>query len=444
MPDKKAEKPEEPKKKVAAKLFDDVKRPEDTLAISTSKPVIVGHTNIIKDPMVSLANTPATEIEETEKIVDKPKHEITIEPLTSEKTDEKPAEDEVTITEEAGKDTKTEEATSTEETDDSVNEDFESTESAESATGAVDAIAGTINTKKERSEQDEKQQVIDNEINELINSKQYNVKIRSTPNKRKARLLIILIVLAILGGAFWYLGIGPGKDLWLKESNTNKVVGSANTEPTTQNTEKTTTPSLTAFTNSTIKTTFSYPNTWKIEVAKDSTNPKFDVITLTSPNEEIDSVTSNSPPAKTGVFMRTKIILENTENNTQFTSKLTQLTSCVSEDLIVGSTNLKLLLSDTKNQSPNISKLSLSPNVCIAEANLFSANDQVQLSTKQNIYVINSEFILTMTYLEKNGIKEATAVAQAQESGITTTPDAFKASNSYKQLVEVLKTLKEL
>ena len=52
----KSEKPaeiSEPKKRVAAKIFDDVKRPENVSATPTSKPVIVGHGSIIKDPMVS-------------------------------------------------------------------------------------------------------------------------------------------------------------------------------------------------------------------------------------------------------------------------------------------------------------------------------------------------------------------------------------------------------
>jgi hypothetical protein len=433
MAEKKSDKPE-PAKKVAAKMFDDVKRPEETLASATSKPVIVGHTNIIKDPMVSTAEpTSEGEPEEKEVLAEKPKHELKLQPISAEETvleadTETPAED-----------------ASQDEIAETENQD--ELNQPETSNAAVDAIVDTINTKKDRDEDTEKQQLIDSEVNDLINSRQYNVKIRPAPSKRKKQLIMLLVLVALLGVAGWYLGVGPGKDIWLgndtvSEQTSAPSLSTATAESTAQKSPEA--PQLLAFTNNTIKTTFSYPKTWKIEVVKDSQYPTIDVITITSPVEQVDSITKDTPAVKAEVFMRTKIYVENTKDLTEYASDLTKLTTCVSEDIVIGNSNLKLLFVDSSNQSPNVSQLSIGTSVCNPSAGLFNANDQVQLSTKQNTYVIYTEYVFSTDYLKKNGTDDEAGIKLAQESGIVTSKDAFKATNSYKEFIEIIKSLKEL
>lgn len=441
MTDKKNEKAEEAPKKVAAKMFSDVKRPEETVAQATSKPVIVGHTNIIQDPMMSKTEISVHE-EPAETPIEKPKHELKLQPLVAQESEaidtEVPEEISIPKDQEKESDEVTEELGVEENSNDEV-------ENSDTSTGAVDAIVDTINTKKERDDNTEKQQVVDNEVNDLINSRQYNVKIRSAPNKRKVRMLTILLVLGLLAGAVWYFGVGQGKDLWLnKNPETSQPLVTNSTQTDTAAKKTDTTPQLLAFTNPTIKTTFSYPNSWKNDVAKDTEHPTVDVITLSSPVEEIDFVTKNSASVKTEVFMRTKIFVENTKNVKEYASDLTKLTTCTSEDIIVGSSNLKLLFVDSSDQSPAVSQLSLSPDVCSPSGSLFNANDQLQLSTKQNTYVVYTEFVFSNAYLEKNGTKTPEAIKLAQESGITTSKESFKSAKAYADFIQIIKSLKEL
>lgn len=452
MVDKRAEKTPEPKKKVAAKLFDDVKRPEDTPAQATSKPVIVGHTNIIKDPMVA-PDEVKTEEPEAEKPMEKPKHELKLQPLSDASKEElaTEAEEPTTknetqdseVTEEVIDDADTPEEAKDEPATPEINED-DSPISEDTSSATVDAIAEGINTKKERDEATEKQQVVDNEIKDLINSKQYNVKIRPAPNKRKARMLVGLLILGVLGGLGWYFGIGPGKDAWLDKkpsATVNTSVAAKETETTAEKTD--TVPQTLAFTNNTIKTTFSYPKAWKVDVTKDTEFPSIDVITLSSPNEEVDSVLDPNPVVKVGSFMRAKIFVENTKDTKEYASDLKNLGVCSSEDIIAGNSNLKLLFT-SGNKGPNISKVTLSPDVCSPVDTFFSGNDQVQFATKQNTYVIYAEHIFSNEYLEKNGTKTEDAVKLAQQSGIVTSKESFKSTKSFAELLETLKSLKEL
>lgn len=438
----KSEKPaeiSEPKKRVAAKIFDDVKRPENVSATPTSKPVIVGHGSIIKDPMVSpLEENSAEETKVEAKIIDKPKTELKLEPITL--TQEIASETETETSEEPNK--TAEEPATTEENKAS------QTEQNSSSSAAVDAIVDNINTKKERNEEAEKQQIIDNEVNDLINSRQYNVKIRSAPNKRKIRSLLALLVLLLLAGAGWYLGIGPGKDLWLKEHQ-SAVKNTVETITPSQATSKQTTsavkaPELIAFTNASINLTFSYPKTWKVDVNKPENTPKFDQIVLSGANQQVSIKAKDGSSLQAEAFLRTTILVENTKDSFVNKSDLTKLVGCESEDLLVGNINLKLIFSSLISASPNVSKVSLSPALCLPNAKLFDVNDQVQLSTKQNTYKIFSEYILSTAYLEKNGIKDKAGIAQAQSSGALTAKDAFKTPSNYAQFTDMLKTLKEL
>jgi hypothetical protein len=456
-------KSESSKKPVAAKLFNDVKKPNETTVSATSKPIITGHQISIKrDPMVSpIAEQkpaePETPPEETSLIADKPKREIKIKPLSDdEKTqlddeptpevtpdndDDQPAE---TAETEVAPESEEQTVDTTSDVVEEITEPDDQPASSEPSAGAVDAIVETINTKKERTESEQKMQQINNEVKQLIDSKKYHVKIRPAPNKRKLRALIVFLVIGCLAGSAWYLGYGPGKDLWLAKVDDNQpVVTQKSTTQQTTDTAKSQ-PQVLAFTNKDINTTFSYPKDWKVAVTADDANDKFNVITLTSQNVEVDSIVKDQPTVKAGVFLRTKIIVENTKDAKENVSKLVALANCESEDIIIGTTNLKLLYTDGVEKSPNVSKLSLSPAICKASGALFDGDDQVQLSTKQNTYVIYTEYVFSQEYLEKAGTKDAEAVATAQESGVLTTKDSFKSATVYKQLITTLKTLKEL
>lgn len=454
MPDKK-QSTEPAKKKVAAKLFEDVKPSGSVPASSTSKPVITGHINTIKvDPMVAPMNSKSIKTAEdksadvtTDSIIDKPKRELKINPISEDMTSGESTETGKDSTEDNAEETVFKSAEPSPEFVSEVDKtnDQEVSEEIEN-TAAVDAIVDTINTKKDRDEESEKQQIIDNEIKELIDSKKYNVKISDTPSKRNAKLLIVLLFLVILGVGGWYFASGPGQKLWLSEDTDNSNVTNIDT-PTTKSTTPTQTaqvPEKLVFSSSDIKLSFAYPKTWKIDVQKDIDNPKFDIITLTTPNLEIDSVTKSSPVVKAGAFLRTKIFIENTKNIKDYASKLTKLTTCTSEDLVVGNLNLKLLYTSSTADSPNVSKVSLGPEVCTPDAKLFGANDQIQLTSKQNTYAVYSEYIFSDEYLQKIGTKTEEAIKLAQSSGIVTSKDSFKSTTSYKDMLDVLKSLKEL
>lgn len=463
MADKKS--PETPKKRVAAKIFDDVKPANETPATATSKPVITGHMNTIKrDPMVAPLAEDNKDAEpkldpevEKEKIVSKPRRELKIEPI-SKAGDNPPVDDEITDNTEEAEDTKgldtdnvvedsiTEKELVTEDKaeETEISKDEEEKESSDSAT--IDAIVDNVSTKKERDEQNEKEQLIENEVNGLIDSKKYNVKISDTPSKRQAKLLVILLIVLIVAASGWYFALGPGKNMWLNSSEDQSSSSQPSVTPNTNSSNSTPTANSDkiTFTNSNIKLSFSYPKTWKVNVDKDSAQPKFDVITLVGPNESIESVTSSSVNVKADTFFRAKIFIENTKNTTDYSTKLSSLTNCSSEDIVVNNANLKLIFSGSQPSGNGVSKVSLSPEVCTPIAKLFNAKDQLQFATKQNTYVIYGEYVFSDTYLESLGTKSPDAVKTAQSSGVVTSKDSFKSTATYKSFVDVLKTIKEL
>ena len=455
-------KPKNQSPKEKPKVFD-VAHPSKNVEPSTSKPVIVGHTNSMKrDPMVSPVEQPAsasgTPAQEAE-VLDKPKREMTIQPIvdsTGEQKSESGVKESFDIPEEQPTET-TEETPSEEpeaeaeieelpaETGESGEEEPAQTD--ENGDLIVDAIVAGVNTKKERKDQEEKEAKLAEEIQGLINSKKYYVKTHLPPGKRNLRWLIVLLILAVLAGGGWYLYLGPGKELWSSGIDTQTAAPVVETNETKQESQKKETPAKDeplTFKNPAIAISFTYPKDWKVETAKDTEFPARDVITLTSPAETIKISVNGAQAADAEVYLRTRIFVENTVNPIEYASDLAALASCSTEDFVAGTTPLKFIYVDTAAASPNVSQVSIGPDNCTAAGASFMANDQIQLAAKKNTYVIYTEYIFSEAHLKKNGTVVADAIILAQESGITTTKDAFKAGKKFAEFQELVKSFKEL
>ena len=398
----------------------DVAKAEDTPAQATSRPVIVGHMNTMqKDPMMTAPIDPSTDplIGDESKLAGNQKPEKIINPVSVAKQPEESKSDNSA---------------------DSGSEPEESEKNSETA--IVDALGGDVNTKKERIEQDEKEQKQNEEIRQLVNSKQYFVKTRTPANKRNLRWLFVVVGLVVICGAGWYFGMGPGKDMWAKTDTTTVAPSVATPTPA---------PAVPAvgekavFSNPAIKLSFTYPKSWTVETAKDSEYKTRDVITLSSPVEQINTATKGSPVVSAEVFLRTRIFVENTKSAKDYASDLKKLSACTSEDIISAGTNLKLLFLDANNQGPNISQVSLSPENCFAVGSLLAGNDQVQFTSKSNTYIVYSEYVMSEAYIKKNGAVTKDAISLAQESGIVVTKDGFKAGKAFPDFTDLIKSFKE-
>lgn len=403
----------------------DVAKPSDTPASATSRPIIVGHMNSMqKDPMVAGASQPSDSdavSAAAKSLYDKPKTEKTVVPVNDIKPETPAAEPSITDT--------------------SVSEPAKNSETA-----IVDALVSELDTKKDRVQKDVQEQKLSEEIEQLVNSKQYYVKTHTPANKRNLRWLFVIVLLLFLLGAGWYFMMGPGKDLWAKS---DQVAPVAATVPavTADTTKKESVPVIDTkkiFSDPSLKLSFSYPKTWTAEVSKDKEFPTRDVITLFSAVENVNTATKGAPVASAEVSLRTRIILENTTSKTEYASDLIKLSACTSEDIIAASTNLKLLFLDHGVQGPNISQVSLSPENCITKGTLVTGNDQVQFSTKKNTYIVYAEYILSDAYLKKNGQTTKEAIALGQEAGITATVADFKAGKAVVELTDLIKSFKEL
>lgn len=405
----------------------DVAKAEDTPAQATSRPVIVGHMNTMqKDPMVSVASRSGgdTLLSDAEKTIVSSKPEKTIAPPT---VIEEPKDENV----ESG------------DVPADVAEEDQDQSAKSSETAIVDALVGDVNTKKERLEQDEKEKKQNDEIQQLVNSKQYFVKTRTPANKRNLRWFFVLIILVILAGIGWYFGMGPGKDMWAKTDTATAVSPASATPSAVPETPAPVVEEKAAFSNPALKVGFMYPKSWKVEITKDPEFQTIDVITLTSPVEQLKTATKGAPVVSAEVYLRTRIFIENTKNTKEYASDLLKLSVCSSEDIIVGTTNLKLLFLDTKNQAPNISQVSLSPENCFAAGSVLSGNDQLQLASKSNTYVVYSEYVMSEAYIKKNGATTKEAIDLAQESGIVATKADFKAGKAFMELTDLIKSFKE-
>lgn len=189
------------------KKMDDVSKPGETPASATSRPVIVKHRSIAKDPMVAPANPSqlksdtepdATEEEGEKEDKDEPvsRKAPTLEPSAraiseSEKTIEPSDKDEDTQEEE-------DKLTDTEKPSDATN-------NQSLGTAAVDVLANeAVKNKKDNKQEREKQEAIAKHIAE----KTYFAPVGQI-SKRRAKIhgLLLLLLLVIVGA---YLAIDAG------------------------------------------------------------------------------------------------------------------------------------------------------------------------------------------------------------------------------------------
>jgi uncharacterized membrane protein len=178
---------------------------------ATSRPVIVGHKNMIEDPMVTAPASSKLDVKSEEPSGDAitVKHdndsgdtpEIMVhagktvtppEPTVSEQPKEKEPVAEPTDT--PATDT---EAETPAETQESEKEDKEA--APDTTGGAVEAVANQAGAKKKTSELTAEEKARQTAIQKLIESKQYAVKIGATKGTRSThRLLLVLLVVLVL------------------------------------------------------------------------------------------------------------------------------------------------------------------------------------------------------------------------------------------------------
>jgi len=193
----------------------DVSKPGRSKPSQTSRPIIVGHGPMAKDPTVvddKLDNEPTAVPGEKPEITTAVSHKK-ITPLSD---DEKPAEDDESKDEEA-KDEKDEPAAKPDEDDaeakkseDKEDKD-EKSDSDASDSGAVDAIAEQAETKKQADKEAEAAIAKQQENQKLIETKKYFVPIGHDSTKKggSQKALIVLLVLIVLAAGA-YLAVDAG------------------------------------------------------------------------------------------------------------------------------------------------------------------------------------------------------------------------------------------
>ncbi len=153
-------------------LLNDVAKPGSTPPDTSSKPVIVSHKPMMKDPMVNEEAVGSDESEEkSETVIRKASKNNTVQPIHP--------------------DTKDETTTNEAKTNDDTSDDKKSDE-------ALDAQISEDTTKnnKKKSKQDDDQQA--EKIAKLVESKKYFVKVRAPRRKRNKRLVFTLLLIVIL------------------------------------------------------------------------------------------------------------------------------------------------------------------------------------------------------------------------------------------------------
>lgn len=199
---KKTTKKDEPSEIPTAPAVFDVSKPGETAAHPTSKPVIVGHTSILKqDPMVS----PVSEIEEKDNSSKTPakKSELVIEPPEVEQ-DEVKNEEKIETTEEDVPE-KVEEADPVEEDTKSNQKIDEKPDSSDS--GEINALATEAESKKNTKTALEEEQKQLEKTEELINSKKYFLPIVEGGKKRSSEIMLLwlLLFLVLITVVAWFV-----------------------------------------------------------------------------------------------------------------------------------------------------------------------------------------------------------------------------------------------
>lgn len=174
----------------------DVAKPGKTSPDASSRPVIVTHKPMIKDPMMKdeAAETPQAQpvkVNNRSKVIAPPsKTDASAQPVEPEAAEAKPAEEEVTP------ETSATDTTQNETADTSADEQ----KAAEKDAAIVDAVAEQADKDKQQSNElteEEKQRQA--ELDKLIADKKYFVPIgQVTKRKNNRRTLMILLVLALL------------------------------------------------------------------------------------------------------------------------------------------------------------------------------------------------------------------------------------------------------
>jgi len=184
---------DEPKHIVAAKRVFDVAKPGESKPDETSRPVIVGHKMLGRDPMVSDGNSEKTGTD-SPKTADIPSRTAKkIEPLRAEEQSESPASS-----------TKTAEA--------AVKPEEVKPEDNDAA--VVDAVLEQTDKKKNKDSEVDDQKMA--EIQKLIDSKKYFVPIGSPARKRNAGIGALLVLIVLVGAAVAAVDAGlllPGTTL---------------------------------------------------------------------------------------------------------------------------------------------------------------------------------------------------------------------------------------
>lgn len=187
----------------------DVSKPGSTPPDSSSKPIIVSHKPMIKDPMMQ-EEAAVSEVEETEKISSTPKDTgKVIEPLSKDSDDNK--EEPKKESEEKPPEEPSDDKTSDDKEKDEV--DPKSGDSADSA--VVDAVLSQAEQKGKKSKEAEALAEREAANNKLIESKKYFVKIKQPKRRRNKRMLLTLIFVILLG----LVGVGLAADAELIDIN---------------------------------------------------------------------------------------------------------------------------------------------------------------------------------------------------------------------------------
>jgi hypothetical protein len=298
-----AEKPKsKPKPKNAKPTVMDVSKPGKSTPSASSRPVIVGHRPIMKDPMVnqtSPTDTPKPDEDdntEGEKIAVSRTAKKVIAPITSESTEEQkdtdsenlveevtPSTDEPTEVEPADAEEVSEETPEEEPVDDKPAENDRSESDKESAKDAalvktiVDKAAVNKKPKDDNNKLSELEKKRQAELDKLIEDRKYYVPVGQM-TKKKRRLGLILFLLLFLAVAGTYLALDaqlfkndiklPYEFFKEQEADTATDLPATTTEQTNNETqnkieEYKIPEGYTVYENKSLGFKFAYPKSWE-------------------------------------------------------------------------------------------------------------------------------------------------------------------------------------
>lgn len=441
-----------PKKPVAAKLFGDVKPASEAIVDKSSKPVIIGHTNIIKDPMVSVSSEnrvdepkPSDSEMVDEKLMSRPTKELRIEPVSSKPSGltEIPANDENNT--ETNKSTSEVEnpvaETSVNNTEDEDVYSGDNEPGGNISTGAIDSIVENVNTKKENAIADEKEKQRLEEIEKLVTSKKYFLKISDTPRQRNAKLIFLLVLVVFLALAGWFMMMGPGQDMWLKKQSVEQT---APVTPVKATPAKTPTVQTKTYNNPVNGISFDYPSDWQLSETNDAKNPSIKTLTLLSPKQTISVADKSNASVQTEVNSRLRIFVEPSKYSIQ-----SRMRSCSSTNIVVASQNLGLIYSSSDQIAPSVNQISLASALCpsVDKNGYYNIDNNLKLSTKtaDNRYILVADYIYTADYLKKLNPKISQAdLDLAQSIGLSMTKDDFTKPKTYSQTLKLFESIKSL